>query len=168
MSKKLVVFVCTANICRSPMAEFLFRRHLASSTEWQTCSAGLMARHGIPASRHAVKAMKEMAIDLRPHRSQPITRELVDDASLIVAMTAAHRDELCERFPDAETRTALLKAFDPASDGCDVLDPTGLPLDIHRRVRDEIAAALWGLDAHLSRIEQIPSLRPTTGNQDGA
>ncbi len=153
MRKKLVVFVCTGNICRSPMAEYIFRRHLASRPEWKTCSAGCLEGSGMAASRNAVKALRELAIDLRPHRNQPMTRELVDDATIIVVMTAAHRDELCERFPDAEPKIALLKSFDPALGGGDVLDPIGMGFDIYRHVRDEIAAALWGLDGHLSRID---------------
>ncbi len=153
MANKLVVFVCTGNICRSPMAEYIFRGHLESHPGWTTCSAGCMSGQGIPASRFAVKACRELAVDLRPHRNQPMTRELVDDAALIVVMTAAHREELCERFPGVDSKIALLKSFDPASDGGDVLDPIGMSLDVYRHVRDEIAAALWGLDGHLSRIE---------------
>jgi protein-tyrosine-phosphatase len=79
MPEKLVLFVCTGNICRSPMAEYMFRRHLESQPGWKSRSAGVMAGYGAPASRYAVKAAREIAIDMREHRSQPVTRELVDD-----------------------------------------------------------------------------------------
>jgi protein arginine phosphatase len=112
-----------------------------------------MAGFGAPASRFAIKAAREVGVDMRGHSSQPMSRELVDDASIIVVMTEGHRDVLCDRYPDAEPKVALLKSFDPDADGIDVLDPIGLSLDVYRHVRDEIASALWGLDAHISRID---------------
>ncbi|MBT3193554.1 MAG: low molecular weight protein arginine phosphatase, partial [Verrucomicrobia bacterium] len=139
MPKKLVVFVCTGNICRSSMAEYLFHRHLESHPGWSTCSGGVMAGFGAPASRFAIKAAREVGVDMRGHSSQPMSRELVDDASIIVVMTEGHRDVLCDRYPDAEPKVALLKSFDPDADGIDVLDPIGLSLDVYRHVRDEIA-----------------------------
>jgi protein-tyrosine-phosphatase len=135
------------------MAEYMFRRHLESYPGWQTCSAGVMTGYGTPASRFAVKAVKEIGIDLRPHRSQPVSPELVDDALIIVVMTSTHRDILCERFPDAESKVKLLKEFDVDSDGGDVMDPIGLSLDVYKHVRDEIDRALWGLDAHVAALE---------------
>ncbi len=153
MPKKLVVFICTGNICRSSMAEYLFRRHLESHPGWATCSAGVMAGYGAPASRYAIKAAKEVAVDMHDHQSQPITPDLVGDAALLVVMTGTHREILLERYPEAEPKVVLLKSFDPNADGVDVLDPIGLSLDVYRHVRDEIESALWGLDAHLAQIE---------------
>ena len=156
MSKKLIVFVCTGNICRSPMAEYLFRKHMEDNGEWDICSAGVMAGYGAPASRFGVKAMRELAIDMKEHRSQPMGRELVADANLIVVMTAAHRDVLLERYPDAGDKIVLLKACDPASDGGDLLDPIGLSLDVYRHIRDEIGGAMYGVERYLEEnIERL-------------
>jgi protein-tyrosine-phosphatase len=58
--KRMIVFVCTGNICRSPMAEYLFRAHIASRADLNVCSAGVMTGYGQPASRYAVKAMNEL------------------------------------------------------------------------------------------------------------
>lgn len=153
MSKKLIVFVCTGNICRSPMAEYIVRGHLTSRPDWSVCSAGVMTGYGTAASRYAIKAVKELGIDMREHRSQPVNAEMVDEAAMLVVMTQTHRDILCERYPSAESKTVLLKSFDPASDGGDVMDPIGLSFDVYRHVRDEIASALWGLDGHVSRLD---------------
>lgn len=150
---RLIVFVCTGNICRSPMAEYLFRTHVASRPELKICSAGVMAGYGIPASRFAQKAVEELGVDMSAHRSQPVSRDLVENAELLVVMTADHRDILLERYPGAASKVALLKSFDTNGVGADVMDPIGLSMDVYRFVRDDIAGALWGLDLHLQQLE---------------
>ncbi len=151
MSEKLVVFVCTGNICRSPMAEYMFREHIKSShPDWLVCSAGVMAGRGAPASRFGVKVLREISIEMKHHRSQPMTADLVDRAAVIVVMTAAHRDILCEQYPQSEPKIKLLKSFDPAADGVDVMDPIGLSKDVYRYIRDEIGSAMWGLERELN------------------
>jgi len=133
------------------MAEYLFRAHFARQGGWTTASAGMMSGRGVPASANAVKALAELGVDLRPHRSQPLSRELVDAAFRVVVMTEFHRLQVTERFPDAVEKVFLLREFDPAAAGEDIDDPVGLSLDVYRHIRDEIATALWGLDAYLSR-----------------
>jgi len=148
-----VLFVCTANQCRSPMAEYLYRYHFCAGGRRRCASAGIIAVPGVPASRNAVKAIRELGIDMRGHRSMPVTQALLDQSATVAVMTLIHRQLLIERFPDASDRVVLLGAFD-ARGRCaatDIEDPVGLSLDIYRTVRDQIAAALWGLDAWLDQ-----------------
>jgi protein-tyrosine-phosphatase len=148
----LILFVCTGNICRSPMAEYIFRDHFAKAQGWRVASAGTIGMPGVAPSRAAIKALKDLGIDGRPHRSQPLTAQLVAEAAIIVVMTASHRQECLSRFPHVADKIFLLKSFDAASDGGDVDDPIGLPLPVYRAVRDEIANALWGLHAHVQQM----------------
>ena len=82
-----VLFVCTGNICRSPMAEVLFA-HLVPQAE--VSSAGTMDWSGQPAHEHAIAAMAERGLDLSAHRSRRLSEYLVDESDLIVAMTRNH------------------------------------------------------------------------------
>ena len=71
-----VLFVCTGNICRSPMAEFVFRHRTAGRKEIVCASAGVAAVHGQPATPEGVTALAEWKIDMTRHRSQPVSRKL--------------------------------------------------------------------------------------------
>ncbi len=148
-----VLFICTANQCRSPMAEYLFADHFCGDGRRCCSSAGVLAAPGVPASRNAIKVMKELGIDLRPHRSSMLTRERLDAAGVVAVMTGMHRMLLLERFPDAADRVFLLGTFAEGSNGreIEIEDPVGLSLEVYRLVRDQIAAALWGLDAFLGQ-----------------
>lgn len=142
---KTILFVCTGNICRSPMAEALFRHRIGDGTEWEACSAGIYAGEGTPASDNAVAAISELGIDLGDHRSQPLTAELVQRADLIVTMTAGHRFEILQDFPEVGNRVFLIKSFGTSKVPADIPDPFGGSLDIYRKTRDEIDRALSDL-----------------------
>ncbi len=148
-----ILCICTGNICRSPMAEYLVRRALPSNAGWQVISAGLMAVHGQPASRDAVSAMRELEIDISPHRSRPVTRDLVDSAFCIVVMTAAHSAQFGDLYPDARDRVHLIRSFDPNADCQDVDDPIGMSLSVYRKTRDAIGDAVPGLIKYLNSLE---------------
>ena len=148
-SSPLILFVCTGNICRSPMEEYLFREHHARGRDWRVGGAGTHAPEGQPASREAVRVLKDLGIDLKPHRSRMLTQELVDEASVIVVMTEGHRQICLERFPDAAEKVHVLKSFDAEALDVDVMDPIGYSKMVYRAVRDEIAAALYGLESYL-------------------
>jgi protein-tyrosine phosphatase len=116
-------------------------------------SAGTSAAYGSPASEEAITAMREKGIDLCPHRSQPVSRQLVDAASVVVVMTGTHFDQVSRLFPHAREKLFLLKSFDARASGGDVADPLGASVEEYRNVRDEIDAALDGFVAFIQCLE---------------
>lgn len=95
----LILFVCTGNTCRSPMAAALF--NALRPPGYRAASAGMAAFTGDPASALAVRTLREdHQIDLSAHRSRPVTADLLSEARWILTMTANQRDSLRHVFPE--------------------------------------------------------------------
>lgn len=140
MSKKTILFVCTGNICRSPMAEGLMRHFLASRKDITVASAGVNAQRGNAASEAAVIALAEEGIDLRGFRSQPVSEELLERSTHIITMTRDHKRLLTLFFPEHESKIRLLGEF--TRGGGDVPDPIGQGVATYKRCRDVMKSAL--------------------------
>jgi protein arginine phosphatase len=149
----MILFVCSGNICRSPMAEYLLRDRLGPRAKWEVRSAGISAISGFPASRPGVIAMKELGIDMSEHQSQPVSRELIDAAKVIVVMTASHRDQLRAMHKGVIDKVFLLKSFCDKNTKGDVEDPIGSSDGMYREIRDEIGEALPGLISFLETMD---------------
>jgi protein-tyrosine phosphatase len=124
-----ILFVCSGNSCRSPMAEGLLRLKLPSGLQGDVviASAGTLGIEGMPAARNSVEIVQEMGGDISQHRSQGLTDELVENADLILAMAHEHVDYLHENFPQYRENVFLLKRF--ARDNNDAASPDDDPDD---------------------------------------
>jgi len=145
MSSFKVLFVCTGNTCRSPMAEGALRALLEGKgiQHIEVMSAGTTAMPGVPATHYAQEAVKTWHADISGHRSRPITREMLEESDLIIALSPNHYHEIMTVWPDAEEKTYLLKNFpEPGRDGEGVADPIGGSLDMYNQTFLEIGEEL--------------------------
>src|SRR5260221_6467356 len=106
---KTILFICTGNVCRSPMAEALFRRAVRGRGEFRVYSAGIGALDGQPPTPHSVRAMRELGVDISAQRSRMLTAELVRSADIILGMTHRHVDTGTLLYPQAAEKTLLLR-----------------------------------------------------------
>jgi len=150
-TSRRILFVCTGNTCRSPMAEYLLRERLGKDSGWVVESCGTATYDGGMPSQNAIDVMKELNIDIRPHRSRMVTAGLVESADLIVTMAEGHQRELLHRFPGAERKMFRLHEFGTARPVPDVMDPVGGPKDVYRKIRDEVDSAIADLIIYLAR-----------------
>lgn len=109
-----VLFVCTGNLCRSPMAEALFSLIVRSRKrdELHVSSAGTWAAKGSRATPDALDVLSAVGVDASKHRSRPLRRKYIEQADLIVAMTSVHATEIQEKVPDAIRKVVLLKEIE--------------------------------------------------------
>jgi protein-tyrosine phosphatase len=141
-----LLFVCTGNTCRSPMAEALCRKYLADKFNcslddlpklgYSIESAGIAAFEGMPASRHALEISRERHAPLDSHRSRQLTDELIARADLIFVMTPMHRQMVIQAAPQAKDKCFLL---DPSAE---IPDPIGQDSSVYRACAEHIERCL--------------------------
>src|SRR6266481_5333476 len=156
---KTILFVCTGNVCRSPMAEGIFRQAIRNRSEYRVISAGLGAMDGQPPSPYAVQAVRELGIDISGQRSRMLTPELVQQADFIFGMTHSHIDTVMLLYPQAAEKTFLLREFDDTLDFFekDISDPIGGSYEVYLDCRDQIEQGIASIIQYLERGAPEPA-----------
>ncbi|MFN2509094.1 MAG: serine hydroxymethyltransferase, partial [Chthoniobacterales bacterium] len=158
---KNVLFVCTGNICRSPMAEGLFRRLLGNRRDITVASAGVHAVRGQPPSAFAIEVLRDEGVDITGLRSQPLTATLVEQATHIFAMTGAHLENIHMLFPHGADKSFLLREFEEPGTTVwrDVPDPIGCARDVYLLCAATIKNALPSVLAFVEESEvTVPAI----------
>ena len=144
-----ILFVCTANICRSPVAEALLRQRLEERDleGWTVRSAGTWAIQERGAAQNSIRVLAERGIDISHHRSRMVSSELLEEADLILCMESSHVEALRAEFPEAASRIHLLSEM--AGESFSVSDPYREPLEQYERMANTLADLI---DGGLQRI----------------
>ncbi|MBS3887023.1 MAG: low molecular weight protein arginine phosphatase [Dethiobacter sp.] len=138
MAKKCLLFVCTGNTCRSPLAKVLTEAALRASgvDGWEVASAGLAAHPGMAASAEAGAVAREAGLDLALHRAKPLSAELLARAELVLVMTAGHKTALLAGAAGYADKIYTVKEY--LSFAGDVADPFGGGLASYRQTAQEL------------------------------
>ena len=154
---KTVLFVCTGNICRSPMAEGLFRNSMRGRKDYRVLSAGVGAVNGQVPSRYSILALQELGIDISNQRSRMLTADLVREADYIFGMTRGHVEAISLMFPQAAEKTFLLREFDDTLDSFekDIPDPIGGSYEVYLDSRDQIEQGIASLVQYLDQLNLL-------------
>lgn len=151
-----IVAVCTANICRSPMAAALLQHALAAQPEplrsLRVISAGVAARTGEGVSENSIVALKKVGLDIAAHRAQPLTQRLLDDAFAVLCMTDSHRTMIQLQADPVPKNLFLFRQFLPGNVDHEIGDPYGGPLKVYEAARDEMVEAIPALVEHLKTL----------------
>jgi protein-tyrosine-phosphatase len=157
-----LLFVCTGNICRSPMAEWLSRKFIRERRlpDFQVRSAGFIAVPGNPAAHLAALVAEEYGVDLSQHRAQPLTSSLIREADLILVMEPGHRWELLHRHREIASKVFLLRHFARSGDHHRAIaDPYGLDMKAYRSCFEEIRECVESLWEWLTMFGSIAPAR---------
>jgi len=139
---KSVLFVCTGNLCRSPMAEGILKDRIERKGTGgiRVSSAGTWGLEGEPAAKHAIDVCSDRGIDLAGHVARRLTPAMIQESDLILTMEMEHLQGVLDLAPDALGKTRMLSQYGPEETRIDreIRDPYGRPRKAYVSCFEEI------------------------------
>ena len=147
-----IVIICTANICRSPVAEALLRDRLSKRglDEWTVSSAGTWAMQVRGAAENSIQVASEYGLDIQDHEARMVEEQYLSEADLVLCMETGHAEALRAEFADQAYKVYLLSEM--SGRAYSVSDPYGEPLISYQRMAAELARLI---DNGMDRIVQL-------------
>lgn len=137
-----VVFVCSGNICRSPMAQYIFEAEAQRrGASHMTVSMGTLGLVGQPAPAAAIEVCEEIGVDITSHQSQPLSAAILKHATQIFVMEPRHVEAL-QKIGVVGDHVQYLGSWDPLDPRPEIDDPVDQPIEVFRAVRERIARAI--------------------------
>ncbi len=155
--KYTILFVCSGNSCRTPMAEGLMKIKIPQEFEdrVEVVSAGTLGINGSPATYFGIQAAGDLGANISEHRSQGISRELLHTADIVFCMADGHQSILASQYPEFNENVFLLRAFDRPSDEQiyeDIEDPIGRGLPEYQECAQLINSELERILPRLKKL----------------
>ncbi|KMT22796.1 low molecular weight protein arginine phosphatase [Clostridium cylindrosporum] len=132
-----LLFVCTGNTCRSPMAQEIAKKVLAEKgIDAKVSSAGIYAFMGTSASENSLKVMEEIGLDLSNHMASLLDRKMLEENDIILTMTQGHKESIISSAPDFKDKIYTFGEY--IGIGKDIIDPFGGSVDVYRSCRQQL------------------------------
>jgi protein-tyrosine-phosphatase len=151
---KHVLFVCTGNTCRSPMAEALFRKATAGRDDYTVSSAGVSASKGTPANPDTIAILKKRNAPLTGFGSRQVSKKILEDATHVFAMTRSHLRTLELQFPAFSEKYHLVGEYanlPKGGIGHDVPDPIGMGRAAYEETANVLEIAVPTIIAYIDQ-----------------